>query len=138
MSQFLTTFFVLSLGGMFNAGYLLWKTSQKKKHPLVCPLNHDCGVVTESKWAKVFGIRNEILGFTFFITMFLAILGTVLIPAYEEFLMLFILIGASAAFLFSLFLVFLQAFVIKDYCFYCIISAIITTLLFLNSIALYS
>jgi len=135
--QFIVTFIILAIMGMLNSGYLVWAHRQDNKKALVCPLDHDCSVVTESKWSHIFYFRNDTLGFLFFIATFVAIITMLLLPLQVPLLSLLILIAASGAFLFTLFLLYLQAFVIKDYCFYCLISATITILLFINSIAVY-
>ncbi|OGF50296.1 hypothetical protein A3G55_01150 [Candidatus Giovannonibacteria bacterium RIFCSPLOWO2_12_FULL_44_25] len=44
-----------------------------------------------------------------------------------------IILAASSGLLFSIFLIALQFFVIRDYCLYCLLSALITFLLFINS-----
>ena len=129
-TTFMTTFIVLTIGGIVNAGYLLVKHYQKK--PLVCPLNHDCSKVTESKWGKIFFIRNEVLGLLFFLFLFASILTLIFNPELSI-LRTLILIAVFFGLLFSIFLVLLQKYVIKDYCFYCLISAIITLLMFFNS-----
>ncbi len=121
--------------GILNASYLVWK--HYKKQPLVCPLDHDCAVVTESKWSKIFFIRNEILGLLFFITLLAGILITLIVPQILTIIFLTSLVMTTSGLLFSIFLVFIQIYVIKDYCFYCMVSALITLLLFLNSVLLY-
>lgn len=134
MLPFIVTFIVLSLGGAINAGYLFYQ--HRKRKPLVCPMNHDCSVVTESKWSHVFGVRNEVLGFLFYCVLLAGIFMSVFMPELIRPMPFFLFLATSAGLLFSLFLIFLQKFVIKDYCFYCLISAIISLFLFLNSLAL--
>ena len=133
--SYLSLYLVLALGGLINSGYLYW--NHHKKKPLVCPLDHDCSIVTESKWSHLFGIRNEVFGFLFFLGMLgLGLTSlTTLLPLSTTLLLM--LIGASVGLLFSLFLVLLQSFVIKNYCFYCLISAVISALLFVMSILLF-
>jgi len=126
---------VLSVAGVINAGYLIWKHQQKK--PMVCPLDHDCSKVTEGKWSRIFFVRNEVLGTLFFVSMFLASLSLIIFPNFNQNLFLFILIATSGGLLFSLALILIQIYLIKDYCFYCLISAGITLLLFFNSILLF-
>ena len=128
---FTTTFIALSALGIVNSGYLVHQHF-KKKH-LVCPLNHDCNIVTESKWSRIFFIRNEILGFLFYISMFFSMLALIFNQNLFSVLRIPLLISASFGLLFSIFLVLLQKFIIKDYCFYCLISAFLTLLIFLNS-----
>lgn len=133
--QFLTTYFVLTFFGVLNAAYLTY--THYKKKPLVCPLDHNCNIVTESKWSTIFGIRNEILGILFFASMLIGMLLVLFMSVYASLLLSLIVLGSGIGLLYSFFLAYIQAFVIKDYCFYCLISAFLTLLLFLNSIALY-
>ncbi|MBS3086215.1 hypothetical protein J4422_00765 [Candidatus Pacearchaeota archaeon] len=65
MAEFLATLIVLGILGMIDTGYLIWK--QKKKQLLVCPIGQNCNVVLESRWNKVFFIKNEIIGFLFYV-----------------------------------------------------------------------
>ncbi len=135
--SFLASFIALAVGGILTAGHLVWQHHKKKKSPLVCPLNHDCSHVTESKWSKIFYFRNETLGLLYYVGMLVAGILLVVSPSTIVLLPLWISIGAGVAFLFSLFLVGIQAWVIKDYCFYCLISAGISLLLFINSFFLW-
>ena len=132
---FITTFIALAIGGIVNAGYLLYKHYQRKH--LVCPLNHDCSKVTESKWGKIFFIRNEFLGLIFFTFLFFSMLALIFNENLFFILRIIILLSTGFSLLFSIFLVLLQKYVIKNYCFYCLISAIITFLIFLNSVYLF-
>ena len=134
-TPFIVTFMVLSLAGIIDAGYLVYQHRQKK--PLVCPLDHQCDVVTESKWSTLFYVRNDTLGLLFYISLLLGIVASILVPAWIPTLYLLLLLATGAGLLFSLFLIYLQMYVIKDYCFYCLISAGISTFLFVNSIGLY-
>lgn len=135
--SFNITFIVLSFAGLINAGYLVWKHYFEKK-PLVCPIGHDCNAIVESKWGHIFGVRNEVLGVIYYAAMLTAGILTVFAPNLITNLPLFILIGTGAGLLFSIFLTLLQRYVIKDYCFYCLISALVALLLFINSVALYN
>lgn len=132
---FVTTFLVLSIVGTVNAGYLAYRHYRRK--PLVCPLDHDCSVVTESRWASIFGVRNEVLGLIFYAGNVLAMVAALSAPSLSSQLYFLLAAADAAGFLFSLFLVYLQIFVIKDYCFYCIISAFLALLLFINAFALF-
>lgn len=132
---YVVSFITLSILGLLNSGYLLYKHYTKKQKPLICPMNHDCSKVTESKWSHIFLIRNEFLGVLFFLGMLTLILIYHLFSVMDFGISILIFIMSSIGLLFSIFLVLVQAFILKDYCFYCLISAIITFLLFLNSIA---
>lgn len=129
---FVNTFLVLTLFGMANAGYLYYE-HRRKNATLVCPLDHDCTVVTESKWSTIFGVRNELLGLIFFASASLLAFAPLLFnvdPAIVKRLLIPVTLGGAG---FSAFLTGLQIWAIRDYCFYCLISAIISVLLFVNS-----
>jgi len=129
---FIATFIVLSVLGLIDAAYLAY--SHRTAQPLVCPLDHDCSTVTESKWSMTLGIRNEMLGLAFYSIIFAGAITMVAIPAYLHPLGIFLAIVTGIGILFSGFLTILQITIIKDYCFYCLISALITLFLFFNSL----
>ncbi len=128
-----TTFVVLSALGLLNAGYLVYKHYWKSRQPLVCPLNHNCSVVTESRWSHMLGVRNEALGLLFFVGLLVGMLITFAVPAWASSVHALLLWGTILGALFSILLVLIQLYAIKDYCFYCIISAIITLLVCINA-----
>lgn len=118
----------LSFIGLINASFLSWK-HYTKKH-LVCPLNDKCEKVTESKWSHIFGIRNDVLGVLYYI---FSILFVLCILFFDKSLKsIFISINLTAV-LFSIFLLYIQARIIKKYCFYCLISAILNLFIFIFS-----
>lgn len=132
--QFVATFIALVILGILDAGYLFIQHRQKK--PLVCPFDHDCSVVTESKWGNIIGIRNEFIGLIFYILALGAILTSLVLPHFAGLIYALLFIAVSIALLFSLVLVYIQFYAIRDYCFYCLISAAINVLLFANSLYL--
>jgi len=132
--QFIASFMALSLGGIIDTSYLLYQHYKKK--PLVCPMDHDCSVVTESKWSKVFFVRNEILGLSFYLLILISLIASVILPNFSSKIYLFLFIFSIIGVAFSIFLVYLQVYKIRDYCFYCLISAFLTLLIFVNSILL--
>ena len=132
---FAASFIVLSITGLLISGFLIRKHYLKQKQPLVCPLNHDCSVVTESKWSHIFYVRNEVLGFLFYAALLTGIIIVLVLPQLVMITKLILLATAGGLF-FSLFLIFVQVKLIKDYCFYCLLSAGISLLLFVNSFAL--
>lgn len=121
-------FSLLSFAGFIDTLYLIIKHRQPK--PLVCPFHHDCSKVTESKWATIFYFRNETLGFVYYLAMLA--LGLAAFFTNAGILGIIIFWGAIAAFLLHLFFVGVQIFTVKDYCFYCLISAVISLLMLIT------
>lgn len=132
--SFLASFFVLAFLGLLDSGYLAWTHFQKKE--LVCPLDHNCSVVTESKWSSIFGVRNDYLGVLFYLFLLAAGLASIFLPESAERLFKLTLIATVGAAIFSWFLIAVQVFSLKDYCLYCVASAVIATLLLINTFVL--
>jgi len=82
----------------------------------------------------MFGVRNEYLGTLYFIVMLLGALILLISPATIPQLGIILFVVSLFGALYSIFLIYLQAFVIKNYCFYCIVSAVISIILFLNGL----
>ena len=102
---------------------------------LVCGTG-SCETVQASKWAVFIGIPVPLLGLVGYLALLVvALLG--IQPGWEQRralpLLLFLL--ADAGFVFSLYLSYLEAFVIHAWCRWCIASAIIATLIWLFSLA---
>lgn len=128
--QLIASLIVLGLLGLINASYIFWKRN-KEKH-MDCPLNSDCMAVIESKWSRIFYIKNDTLGIIFYI---LVLALSVYLLFTESMLLRYSLITITFfAVLFSLFLLYIQARIIKNYCFYCLISSFITLLVFVNTL----
>lgn len=132
MTNIFTLLIVLSFLGFVNASFLLWKHYTKKL--LSCPFNDKCEKVTESKWSKIFGIRNDVLSIFYYLTSILFVLYILFFD--ESVKIIFILINLTAI-LFSMFLLYVQAKIIKKYCFYCLISAILNFFIFIFSFYLW-
>lgn len=115
------------------AGLILCLKIYKKKKslkPLVCMLGADCNTVLKSDFSKFFGIGLEIFGFLYYGVVGFAYLGLFLFPQLQTPLIYFILVGMSmGAFLFSMYLIAIQAFVIRSWCSWCLISAGLSTLI---------
>ncbi len=124
----------LVIGGIIDTSYLLYQHYKKK--PLVCPLDHDCSVVTESKWSKTFFVRNEILGLSFYIAILVSLILSIIFSNFSSRIYILLLLLSFVGIIFSAFLVYVQIYKIRDYCFYCLISAFLTLLIFINSILL--
>lgn len=132
--HFIVSFLVLAVIGILISSYLMIKHRQAK--PLVCPLDHDCSTVTESKWSHLFYLRNETLGLLFYFSLITEIIVSLYYSPLALRLYFLLFLACALVLLISSFLVYVQAKIIKDYCFYCLISFLINMLLFLNSIAL--
>jgi len=133
----LTIFFmVVALIGLGDSIFL-YVSHRVKKKPLVCPIGGEhsgCGAVTESKYTTMFGIRNELLGIIYYSIVFLGILATIILVEKASLFKLLLMIATSVGLGMSCVYVSLQAFVIKRWCFWCTISAVMSVLLFVSAV----
>ncbi len=125
---------LLGLTGYLLAQYIYRK--KKTERPLVCPLRSNCDLVITSRYSKIAGIPVEALGMMYY--MLIAIFHAVVIgfpcivtPA----VMLVAFIISGCAFLFSLYLISIQAFVLKQWCTWCLCSAFLCAAIFLETCA---
>ena len=118
--------FPLAIFGFANAGYIKWKRSKHKK--LKCLIGDgDCDAVVNSKYNSMLGVSNEVIGMAFYAGVTGAILFINLITTSIQgiSLVLVLLIIESISMFFSIILTVIQALVLRQWCEYCIIAAII-------------
>lgn len=115
---------VLSLVGLADALYLTIEhlTGQSVQ----CTIISGCSEVLSSPYAAVAGVPLAAIGATAYFSVFS--LATLAAFGYQLARTLLLPLVAMM-FLVSLWLVYLQAFVIREFCQYCLLSAAITTLL---------
>jgi len=117
---------VLSLVGFADSAYLTVK--HFTGGPLNCSVFHECEKVTTSPYATVGGVPLALLGASYYLVVFL------LTMAYVDLGKSGLLRWTSrltlVGFLASIYFVYLQLFVIRAICPYCMISAAASTLLF--------
>jgi uncharacterized membrane protein len=133
---------LLGLLGFLLASHIHNKKVTKKR--LICPRKSDCNSVINSDYSKIFGIPVEVLGMIYyaFTAIYYGVFGIYFINlmSYPHLLDLigytyiFVLCISLCATLFSLYLVFIQAFKIRQWCMWCIGSAIISILIFAISL----
>jgi uncharacterized membrane protein len=124
---------LLSTVGFFVALYL-WAYNSGLTGPIVCGVG-DCATVQASEYATVGPVPVSAIGAAgYLILTVLAFLG--LQPARRESAVIGGLLLAGSAFgvAFSAWLTYLEAFVIRAWCQYCVVSAIVITLVFFASL----
>ena len=115
---------LLSLLGLADALYLTIEhvTGQSVR----CTIVHGCSEVLSSPYAVVAGIPLAAVGAAAYFTVFsLAILTLFNYPHVATLLRAIVI----TMFAISVWLMYLQAFVIREFCQYCLLSALITTAL---------
>lgn len=118
---------LLGLFGFLLSFYIYSKKKAKKK--LICPRYSNCDTVIHSDFSRILGIPVEVLGMIYYV-----ILGSaysfVYIADIWSFQIAIVLLGVSmCAVLFSIYLVSIQAFVLRHWCIWCLSSAITSILI---------
>lgn len=129
--------FALGVCGFLVARHI-YKHKKPNQTPLVCPLKFDCNTVVHSDYSKIFGIPVEILGMIYYSLLAISYLFFLLTPdTLHIVLVLIVAILSVIAFLFSLYLIGVQVFVLKKGCFWCYVSALICMIIFSLNIFAY-
>lgn len=120
---------VVALIGLGDSIYLTVKHFLDEKVP--CSLITGCEQVLTSSYAEIFGIPTAAFGaFAYFLVFSLAILA-----AFGNRLMWFLFGWATVLMLiFTVWLLYLQAFVINAFCQFCLLSAATTLTLFIIAV----
>lgn len=117
---------LLAILGIVNTAYLIIKRVKKK--PLVCPMGGDCNTVIRSKYNAILFIKNDVLGFIYYSSLVAFALYFIFI---SEKILFLIQIISGIVVIVSLLLFYIQARILKKYCFYCNISNLFNILIFL-------
>lgn len=118
----------LAFGGFLLSAYIFHK--KRSGETMVCPLKANCDTVIYSDYGKFFYVPLELLGMGYYAFVALSYAAFVVAPTLANPMTVFILSGFTIiAFLFSLYLTFIQAFTLKQWCTWCLCSAGISTLI---------
>lgn len=113
--------FTIAAIGISETAYLIRKRVASEKP--VCPIGEDCYAVLSSKYNRIFGVHNDLMGMAFYLA-FALVVALLVIGAGPADLLLylawFMLAGATAM---SLFLIYVQWKIVKAWCFWCLLSA---------------
>ncbi len=117
----------VSFSGFLDALYL--SIQRFRGVPIICKILEGCNKVASSIYAEILNIPVAYLGVAYYFLIFLLAIWFLASKNRNTFLLMsvFTVVG----FLASIWFVYLQLFVIKAICFYCMISALTSTSLFI-------
>lgn len=131
----MTAYIVTIIFGLI--GFVIASIVRSKKvsqRPLVCPFGSRCDSVIYSKYSKFLGIEVCNFGIVYYGIIILMYGGFILFPSMVPPLMYTIsFLMTIFAVLFSLYLVVIQLFVIKEWCAWCMASAFFSTAILISS-----
>jgi uncharacterized membrane protein len=135
ISKFLISAIIaLALIGFADSTFLFAKRIAGT--PIPCVLGFTgCDEVAKSPYSTLFGVPLAALGVAFYLAIGIL---TITYADTKKILFVKLLLGATAiGFLMSAYFIYVQAFLIKAFCMYCVISAVISTALLALGITLY-
>lgn len=117
--------------GMIDAVYL---TVKHYEGSIDCSIISGCQEVLGSSYSEFMGIPLALMGVAYYLSIIF--LSLLFIDSENKYALLGLKYIPSFGFLFSLWLVYLQIFVIGSICQYCMLSALSSTVLFVISLSL--
>ena len=93
---------------------------------------HGCDTVTSSAYSVIFGVPVALLGTLYYLTVFL--LTIAFIDTRKRVFFDIARMCTVAGFFFSLWFLYVQAFILHAYCIYCLGSVVTSTLLFAGTL----
>lgn len=121
----------LSFVGFLVSFYIYNKKHNKKK--LICPMKSSCDKVVHSKYSEIMGIQLEVLGMIYYLLMLVSYNIIIIFNLHILFILILLLVISLCSVLFSIYLASLQVFILKQWCAWCLSSALITLLIFILS-----
>jgi uncharacterized membrane protein len=118
------SFSLFSFVGLLDSAYVALKSLNDSIIP--CHVTQGCEEVLNSPYARIGGYSIAWLGVAYYAVMCLA--GVFVTSGYSR-LLRYSMVPACMAFLFTLLLIYLQAFVLHAYCEYCLMSASMSILI---------
>jgi uncharacterized membrane protein len=124
---------ILSLIGLVVSIYLWYL--YERPYRIECTLS-DCQSVRESEYSNLLGVSLPIWGTLYYVGLIVYLVFRTIKPElikinYEDALFT---IATSFGFIFSLYLTFIEAFIIDAFCQWCLISAFVASLIFVWSV----
>ncbi|MBI2482283.1 MAG: vitamin K epoxide reductase family protein [Candidatus Vogelbacteria bacterium] len=121
---------ILTIIGFADAAFL--STKVLLGQPVPCPITGGCETVTNSQYSRIGGVPVAVVGAIYYLG--LIILALWYIDSVKLKVLRAITIISGFGFLWTLYLTYLQAYMINAWCIYCLVSAATTTLILLTSL----
>ena len=128
-------FIAFAAAGGFGVSLYIYYTKRHHKQ-LVCPIGSNCNAVVTSRYAKFLGVSLEYWGMLYYAIIFSAYIVFIFAPhLFSGLFSVGLIMFTAAAFFFSLYLLFAQAFLLRQWCIWCILSAMLSIVIFIISLA---
>ena len=121
------TIIIISLIGILDSTYLA--VEHYTGGSIVCVISSGCNEVATSEYSTIRGVPLALFGVIFYFSIFIS--SVLYLDMRKKKILKWLISLSVIGFLFSLYFVYLQLFVIKAICFYCMVSAVDSTIIFL-------
>jgi uncharacterized membrane protein len=131
MTAYILTF-VFGLIGFITAAAI--RHQKKIGQPMVCPLGSDCNSVVYSSYSKFFGIDVTTFGIFYYGLISALYAFFMIFPSITpDYLYVIGFLLSVFAVIFSVYLLIIQFLVIREWCFWCVCSAVISLAILISS-----
>ena len=131
MSIYFYMIIIITAFGGLSIAHLIHR-KRRYSHQLICPIGADCDPVIYSKYARLFRVPLETIGAIYYTIIVLTYAAFQALPdLHSPGAALVLLELTTVALLFSIYLTCIQAFVLKQWCTWCLFSATICFVIFL-------
>lgn len=114
------------------------RVSKSRGETLFCPTGSDCNLVLNSRYSRlVAGIPNEDIGLVYYVSIGLLYTFFWIYQVIVVGLDFMALVVTVIALLISIYLTYLQAVKLKEWCSWCVLSAILCVVIFVSSLYLF-
>jgi uncharacterized membrane protein len=127
--------FALGACGFLVAKHI--RNHKIKSTPLVCPVGFDCNAVVHSDYSKFLGVPVEFLGMIYYALISFVYLFVIFAGTTSFYLNGFLVLTSLLALVFSIYLIYVQIFILKKGCSWCFVSASISILIFSLTMSIY-
>jgi uncharacterized membrane protein len=131
-TKFIISFIIIASIGFLDAVYL---TSKYFVGTINCGIWTGCQEVLNSSYSSILGFPTAGFGVLYYLSIIIAAL--LYWQTQHKLNTKYLMLAPSLGFIFTLWLVYLQVWVIKYICVYCMLSALSSTILFIFSLLLY-
>lgn len=135
MKKILITYIVIALLGLVDSVYLTYTRLLGITPPCGVSIFSGCAVVARSAYSVLLGIPLSVYGIVFYGISIL--IAAILLYKNIQHGAFFLMTVSTAGLVSSLYFIYIQIFVIKALCIYCVFSAICALALFVLALFLY-
>jgi uncharacterized membrane protein len=122
---------ILAAGGVLNAAYLTITKLTNTQTACIEGGAWNCDGVQSSIYSSIAGIPVQYIGLAWFLAIFLVLMLEPRLPFFAARGKYLVFGMTLFGFLFSAYLTSIEAFVLEQWCVWCVVSAVIMTLLFI-------